>query len=117
MQTANLSAIGRKDLPIEFFSRSYLATISLNIEGLTLKRDKIIWNIAKEKNVNVLCLLETHQKDLDYNPSKTYMRITGRWPHSKNGSTIFIRNKLVVKLIYITAENIIEIFTIIFFFY
>lgn len=49
--------------------------MSLNVEGLTSDKEKIISHLAKENNVDVLCLQETHRKECDYNPSITNMKM------------------------------------------
>lgn len=86
--------------------------MSLNIEGLTSEKEKIISHLVKENNVDVLCLQETHRKECDHNPSITNMKIIGRRSHNKYGSAIFVRDKLSVKSVHITDEDNIEIITV-----
>jgi len=86
--------------------------MSLNIEGLTSDKEKIISHLVKENNVDVLCLQETHRKECDYNPSITNMKIIGRRPHNEYGSAMFVRDKLNVDLVHITDKDSIEIITV-----
>lgn len=112
MLTANLSTTGRQNHPKRSLSGPYLTTMSLNIEGLTSEKEKIISHLVKENNVDVLCLQETHRKECDHNPSITNMKIIGRRSHNKYGSAIFVRDKLSVKSVHITDEDNIEIITV-----
>ena len=89
-----------------------LTVISANIEGLTAVKASMLSVMCKDKHCQCLCLQETHRSQTQARPRIPGMSLVAERPHNKYGSTVFIRDDLKVKRIYICEEDDVELITI-----
>ena len=75
-------------------SSDALIVISANIEALTTNKASVLSELCKDKHCHCLCLQETHRAKDRARPSIPGMALVAECPHTKQGSSVFVRDSL-----------------------
>ena len=85
-------------------SSDALIVISANIEGLIAYKASILSELCKHKHCHCLCLQETHRARDHARQSTPGMTLVAERPHTKHGSSVFVRDGLKVNNISVGEE-------------
>ncbi|VVC36851.1 Hypothetical protein CINCED_3A001314 [Cinara cedri] len=87
-------------------------TISINIEGLTESKERLLSELCSTTACDILCVQETHRDAGKRKPTISGMRMVIERPHKKYGSAIFVRPELEIVSVGLTEESDFEILTV-----
>lgn len=92
--------------------RNTIVITSINNERLSEEKEILISDICRRNMSDVLMVQETHRGPTKNTSGVSGMKLVIERPHDQYGSCSFFKNDLVIKSMWLTENNNIEILTV-----